>query len=402
MPVARGGVVGAGTMGGGIAMNFANAGIAVLLTDANQELLDAGMARIRANYERSVKSGRIDAATCARRMELIQPTLALEDFTEADFVIEAVFEEIEIKRQTFRALDGICKPDAIIASNTSYLDINAIAAETGRAGKVIGTHFFSPANVMRLLEIVRGEATHEETLATTLALAKAMGKVGVVVGVCHGFVGNRMLSGYFRESNLLLLEGALPQQVDAVITEFGFPMGPFAVGDLAGLDIGWRSRKDHGDLERPESRVADGLCELGRFGQKTGAGWYAYDEAGRNPRPDPLVEAHIIEASKDLGITRRTIGEEETLARCLYPLINEGARILEEGIAARAGDIDIIWINGYAFPAHRGGPMFHADQLGLGNVYKTINEFHQAHGDAWQPAPLLRELAEAGKGFGDQ
>ncbi|MCH7943946.1 MAG: 3-hydroxyacyl-CoA dehydrogenase, partial [Proteobacteria bacterium] len=296
---------------------------------------------------------------------------------------------------------GICKRGAILASNTSYLDINAIAAETGRAEKVIGTHFFSPANVMRLLEIVRGEATNIETLATAVALAKAMGKVGVVVGVCHGFVGNRMLSGYFRESNLLLLEGATPEQVDAVITEFGFPMGPFAVGDLAGLDIGWRSRKDHGDTGRPESRVADGLCELGRFGQKTSAGWYAYDEAGRNPQTDPLVEAHIIEASKQLGMTRRSIGDSEILARCLYPLINEGARILEEGIAERAGDIDIIWINGYAFPAHRGGPMFHADRVGLRAVYETIGEFHTIHGDAWAPAPLLRELAEAGKGFSD-
>ena len=399
--VAKGGVVGAGTMGGGIAMNFANAGIAVRLTDTSQALLDAGMARIRANYQRSVKSGRIDAETRERRMALIEPTPALEDFADVDFVIEAVFEEFEIKRRTFRALDSICKPDAILASNTSYLDIDAIAAETARPGKVIGTHFFSPANVMRLLEIVRGEATDDETLATALKLAKAMGKVGVVVGVCHGFVANRMLSGYFRESNLLLLEGALPQQVDAVITGFGFPMGPFAVGDLAGLDIGWRSRKDHGDRGRPESRVADSLCELGRFGQKTGAGWYAYDEGSRAPRPDPLVEARIIEASEDLGMTRRAIDDEEILARCLYPLINEGARILEEGLAARPGDIDIIWINGFAFPAHRGGPMFHADTIGLKDVYETLCEFHQTHGGAWAPAPLLRELAEAGKGFSD-
>ena len=399
--VALGGVIGAGTMGGGIAMNFANAGIPVRLTDTNQEALDAGVARIRANYERSVKSGRIDKATLAARMALIEPTLALEDFADVDFVIEAVFEEFEIKRRTFRALDGICKRGAILASNTSYLDINAIAAETNRPDKVIGTHFFSPANVMRLLEIVRGEATHEETLATALALAKSMGKVGVVVGVCHGFVGNRMLSGYFRESNLLLLEGALPQQVDAVITQFGFPMGPFAVGDLAGLDIGWRSRKDHGDSGRPEARIADALCELGRFGQKTGAGWYAYDEAGRNPRPDPLVEAHIIEASKDIGMERRAIEDSEIFARCLYPLVNVGAVLLEEGIAARAGDIDTIWINGFAYPAHRGGPMFHADQVGLAAVYETIREFHAIHGDAWKPAPLLRELAESGKSFGD-
>ena len=401
MAVTRGAVVGAGAMGGGIAMNFANAGIPVRLTDTNRDLLDAGLARIRANYERSVKSGRIDAATLDERMGLIEPTLALEDFADADFVIEAVFEEFEIKRRTFHALDRVCKPEAIIASNTSYLDINAIAAETGRAHKVIGTHFFSPANVMRLLEIVRGEATSEETLATAMKLAKAMGKVGVVVGVCHGFVGNRMLSGYFREANLLLLEGALPRQVDAAITEFGFPMGPFAVGDLAGLDIGWRSRKDHNEHERPETRVADSLCELGRFGQKTGAGWYAYDESGRNPQPDPLVERHILGASKDLAMIRRDIGDAEILARCLYPLINEGARILAEGIAGRPGDIDTIWINGYGFPAHRGGPMFHADQVGLGNIYRTIADFHQTHGAAWEPAPLLRELAEAGKGFSD-
>ena len=399
--VALGGVVGAGTMGGGIAMNFANAGIPVRLTDASRELLDAGMARIRSNYQRSVSSGRLDAAGLERRMALIEPTLALEDFAEVDFVIEAVFEEFDIKRRTFRALDGICKSGAIIASNTSYLDIDALAAETGRPEKVIGTHFFSPANIMRLLEIVRARATDEETLATTLGLAKAMGKVGVVVGVCHGFVGNRMLSGYFREANLLLLEGATPRQVDAVLTEFGFPMGPFAVGDLAGLDIGWRSRKDHGDTGRPESRVADALCELGRFGQKTGAGWYAYAEGSRAARPDPLVEAHILEASEALGMTRRAIGDDEILARCLYPLINEGARILAEGIAERAGDIDIIWINGYAFPAHRGGPMFHADAIGLGRVYETIGEFHRTHGDAWEPAPLLRDLAESGRGFGD-
>ena len=402
MPVARGGVIGAGTMGGGIAMNFVNGGIPVRLTDASQELLDKGLARIRSNYERSVKSGRFDMAEVERRMAMIEPTLDLADFADVDYVIEAVFEEMALKKQTFRKLDAVCKPAAIIASNTSYLDVDIIAAETGRVGKVLGTHFFSPANVMRLLEIVRGAETSAETLATTVKLAKTMGKVGVVVGVCPGFVGNRMLSGYFREANLLILEGALPQQIDAVIYGFGFNMGPFAVGDLAGLDIGWSSRKDRGVSNTElQGRIPDALCEAGRFGQKTGAGWYRYEEGNRAPIPDPEVEALIEKTSAELGITRRAIDDDEILARCLYPLINIGANILEEGMAARSSDIDVIWLNGYGFPAYRGGPMFYADQVGLTHVHDTICRFHDAHGAAWEPAPLLTRLAREGKGFGD-
>ncbi len=402
MPVARGGVIGAGTMGGGIAMNFANAGIPVRLTDASQELLDKGLARIRSNYQRSVESGRFDAAEVERRMALIEPTLDLADYADVDFVIEAVFEELELKKATFRKLDAACKPDAIIATNTSYLNVDVIAAETGRAGKVLGTHFFSPANVMRLLEIVRGAETSAETLATTIRLAKTMGKVGVVVGVCDGFVGNRMLSGYFREANLLILEGALPQQIDAVIYDFGFNMGPFAVGDLAGLDIGWRSRKERGvSGVEPQGRIPDALCERGRFGQKTGAGWYRYEAGNRAPIPDGQVEALIERTSAGMGITRRAIDDDEILARCLYPLINIGADILEEGMAARASDIDTIWLNGYGFPPYRGGPMYHADRLGLAKVHDTIRRFRDAHGAAWEPAPLLARLAREGRGFGD-
>ena len=400
--VARGGVIGAGTMGGGIAMNFANAGIPVRITDATQEALDGGLAKIRSNYERSVKSGRFDMAEVDRRMALIEPTLDMADFGDVDYVIEAVFEEMEIKRDMFRRLDAACKPDAILASNTSYLNIDEIAGETGRANQVLGTHFFSPANVMRLLEIVRGTKTDPTTLATTIQLAKAMRKVGVVVGVCDGFVGNRMLSGYFRQSNMLALEGAAPQKVDQVMYDFGFAMGPFAVGDLAGLDIGFRSRKDRGTVhQEPFSRVADQLCEQGRYGQKTGAGWYRYEPGNRTPQPDPEVDVIIEAVAADLGITRREISDEEIIARCMYPLVNEGARILEEGFAERASDIDTIWLNGYGFPPYRGGPMFYADQVGLDNVLATIEKFHAAHGSAWEPAPLLRKLAAEGKGFGD-
>ena len=337
-------------------------------------------------------------------MARIAPRLDYGDLADADIVIEAVFEEMDLKREVFRALDGAVKPGAILATNTSYQDVNALARETRRPEKVLGTHFFSPANVMRLLEIVRGEATGDETLATTIKLGRALGKVGVVVGVCHGFVGNRMLSGYLREANFLLEEGALPQRVDGVIEEFGFPMGPFAVGDLAGLDIGWRVRKAEAATRRNDLRyspIADRLCEQGRFGQKTGAGWYRYEAGSRAPIPDRQVEALIVATSAELGIARRDIDDDEILSRCLYPLINEGARILEDGIAARAGDIDIVWINGYAFPAYRGGPMHYADHVGLDNVCETIERHHGVHGEFWQPAPLLEKLARDGKGFAD-
>ncbi|MEE8533874.1 MAG: 3-hydroxyacyl-CoA dehydrogenase NAD-binding domain-containing protein [Alphaproteobacteria bacterium] len=397
-------VVGAGTMGGGIAMCFANAGIPVTLLDRSRGDLDKGMARVRANYEASVRRGRLDQGEMDARMARIAPRLDYGDLADADIVIEAVFEEMDLKREVFRALDGAVKPGAILATNTSYQDVNALARETRRPEKVLGTHFFSPANVMRLLEIVRGEATGDETLATTIKLGRALGKVGVVVGVCHGFVGNRMLSGYLREANFLIEEGALPRQVDGVIEEFGFPMGPFAVGDLAGLDIGWRVRKAEAATRRNDLRyspIADRLCEQGRFGQKTGAGWYRYEAGSRAPIPDRQVEALIVATSAELGIARRDIDDDEILSRCLYPLINEGARILEDGIAARAGDIDIVWINGYAFPAYRGGPMHYADHVGLDNVCETIERHHDVHGEFWQPAPLLEKLARDGKGFAD-
>ena len=403
LAVALGGVVGAGTMGGGIAMNFANAGIPVLLTDASQELLDAGIERIRANYQRSVKSGRIDAATLTRRMALIEPTLALEDFADVDFVIEAVFEEFEIKRRTFRALDGICKRGAILASNTSYLDINALAAETGRAEKVIGTHFFSPANVMRLLEIVRGEATNIETLATAVALAKAMGKVGVVVGVCHGFVGNRMLYPYGRENQLLLLEGAAPEYIDKVLFDWGMAMGPNAVGDLAGLDVGYKARHARTDLpDDPRFyQVADMLVEQARLGQNTGRGTYLYESGSRIPTPDPAVQTMINEEATRLGIDQRDIEAEEIIDRCIYSLIIEGARILEDGIAIRSSDIDVIWTNGYGFPRHRGGPMHYADSIGLDRVYDKVCEFQKRFGSQYWEAPkLLQTLAAKNGQFG--
>ena len=404
VPVETAAVVGAGTMGGGIAMCFANAGIPVTLLDRSRGDLDKGMARVRANYEASVRRGRLDQGEMDARMARIAPRLDYGDLADADIVIEAVFEEMDLKREVFRALDGAVKPGAILATNTSYQDVNALARETRRPEKVLGTHFFSPANVMRLLEIVRGEATGDETLATTIKLGRALGKVGVVVGVCHGFVGNRMLSGYLREANFLIEEGALPQQVDGVIEDFGFPMGPFAIGDLAGLDIGWRVRKAEAATRRNDLRyspIADRLCEQGRFGQKTGAGWYRYEAGSRAPIPDRQVEALIVATSAELGIARRDIDDDEILSRCLYPLINEGARILEDGIAARAGDIDIVWINGYAFPAHRGGPMHYADHVGLDRVCETIERHHGVHGEFWQPAPLLERLARDGKGFAD-
>ena len=404
LPVETAAVVGAGTMGGGIAMCFANAGIPVTLLDRSRGDLDKGMARVRANYEASVRRGRLDQGEMDARMARIAPRLDYGDLADADIVIEAVFEEMDLKREVFRALDGAVKPGAILATNTSYQDVNALARETRRPEKVLGTHFFSPANVMRLLEIVRGEATGDETLATTIKLGRALGKVGVVVGVCHGFVGNRMLSGYLREANFLIEEGALPQQVDGVIEDFGFPMGPFAIGDLAGLDIGWRVRKAEAATRRNDLRyspIADRLCEQGRFGQKTGAGWYRYEAGSRAPIPDRQVEALIVATSAELGIARRDIDDDEILSRCLYPLINEGARILEDGIAARAGDIDIVWINGYAFPAHRGGPMHYADHVGLDRVCETIERHHGVHGEFWRPALLLERLARDGKGFAD-
>ena len=396
------GVLGAGTMGGGIAMSFANAGIPVTILDMNRQSLERGLGTIRKNYAASVAKGSLKQDEMDRRLAQIRPSLAYEDLKEADLVIEAVFEDMDVKKEVFARLDEVCKPGAILASNTSYLDINEIASVTRRPQDVLGMHFFSPANVMRLLENVRGARTAPEVYATAMAIGRKIKKVPVLVGVCDGFVGNRMLAQRSRECGFMLEEGALPQQIDRVLYEFGFPMGPFAVGDLAGLDVGWRNRQAHLDRLTPRERandILDKICALGRHGQKTGAGFYKYDDK-RNPTPDPLIEELIVNHSKERGIARRPIGEQEILERSLYSMINEGARILEEGIAARPLDIDIVWIYGYGFPVYRGGPMFHADQIGLKTIYDAILKYRaQVGAEYWEPAPLLEKLAQEGKGF---
>lgn len=403
IPVTTAGVVGAGTMGAGISMVLANAGIPVLVKEADQAALDRGIANIQKNYANSVKRGRFTQQFADERLKLIQPTLSLDGFASVDLVIEAVFEGMALKKEVFAELDKICKRGAILASNTSTLNIDEIASATHRPQFVIGTHFFSPANVMRLLEIVRGKATGKEVVATCMQLSKKLGKVGVLVGNCRGFVGNRMFHPYVRESVFLLEEGASVQEVDSALYEFGMAMGPLAVGDLAGLDVGWRIRKEYRHLEKPGIRqpfAGDRLCEMGRFGQKTGAGWYTYDE-NRRAIPDPALTALVRKWAAEAKIPQRQISREEIVDRCLYALVNEGARILEEGYALRAGDIDIIYINGYGFPAHRGGPMCYADTVGLKNVYSRVLEFHKHHEELWEPAPLLKQLAEQGKTFAD-
>jgi 3-hydroxyacyl-CoA dehydrogenase len=395
-------LIGAGTMGGGIAMNFANVGIPVKVLELSQEALDKGLGVVRKNYAGTVSKGRLSQEEMDKRMSLFQGVTSYDALKDADIVIEAVFEDMAVKKQVFEKLDKICMPGAILASNTSTLDVNEIAAMTSRPESVLGLHFFSPANVMKLLEVVRAAKTSKETLATAMKLSKTIKKVGVVAGVCDGFIGNRMLHGYFREAGFLLEEGALPQQVDKVIEDFGFAMGPFRVGDLAGLDVGWLIRKRQA-ATRPAhlrySKVADQICELGRFGQKTGAGWYRYEAGSRTPIPDPKVEALILSASKEAGIERRAITDQEILERCMYALVNTGAEILEEGIALRASDIDIVYIYGYGFPRYRGGPMFYADSVGLDKVYESVKRFHQAHGEFWAPAPLLERLAREGGKF---
>ncbi|MGH9940007.1 MAG: 3-hydroxyacyl-CoA dehydrogenase NAD-binding domain-containing protein [Blastocatellia bacterium] len=396
-------IIGAGTMGGGIAMNYANAGIPVIVKETTQEALDRGMATIRKNYENSVKKGRFTQEVMDQRMALITPQLTYDGFDQADIITEAVFEGMELKKQVFGELDKIAKPGAILASNTSTLNIDEIASSTSRPEFVIGHHYFSPANVMRLLEIVRGKATSKEVIATSMALSKRLKKVGVLVGNCYGFVGNRMLHQYGREAQFLVEESAAPQDVDGALYKFGMAMGPLAVGDLAGLDVGWRIRKEHAHLQKPGVRypkVADRLCEMRRYGQKTGAGWYKYDE-NRNRIPDPEVDALIEQVAAEQGVTRHAITEEEIIERTQYALINEGAKILEEGIALRAVDIDIIYVNGYGYPAWRGGPMWYADTIGLKKVYERVKQFHEEHGELWEPAPLLKRLAEAGKTFAD-
>jgi 3-hydroxyacyl-CoA dehydrogenase len=395
------GIVGAGTMGGGIAMACANAGIHVRLTDAAAAGLDAGMATIRKNYDVSVKRGRFTLESVEQRLSLIQPQIGYDGFSEVDLIIEAVFENLALKKQIAAALDRVAKPGCVIATNTSTLDIDEIASATSRPSQVLGLHFFSPANVMRLVEIVRGKATSPETLATAMALAKRLGKVGVVVGNCAGFVGNRMMFPYMYEAQFLVEEGATPEQVDRALTDFGMAMGMFAVDDMAGLDVAWRVRQELGQFSAPGVRkplVADTLCEMGRFGQKTGKGWYTYGD-DRKPVPDPEVLALIEQAATRAGIQRRTFTSDEIIERTIYALINEGARVLDEGFASRAADIDVIYVNGYGFPAWRGGPMFYADRIGLAKIYERVSAFHREHGERWAPAPLLERLAKEGMTF---
>jgi 3-hydroxyacyl-CoA dehydrogenase len=403
-PVKLAAVVGAGTMGGGIAMNFANAGIPVKLLEVREEALQRGVATVRKNYEGSARKGKLTAAQVEERMGLIQPTLAYADLGPADLVVEAVFEELGVKKAVFEELDRVAKPGAILATNTSTLDVNRIASYTRRPQDVLGMHFFSPANVMKLLEVVRGERTAKDALATVMGVAKKMKKTAVVSGVCDGFIGNRMLDGYLRQCLFLVDEGASPQQVDRTLERWGWVMGPFRVSDLAGNDITWAIRKRK-YVEQPElkySRVADRLCELGRFGQKTGAGWYRYEPGKRDPLPDPAVDELIAAYRREIGIQPRKIADAEIQERCAFALANEGAQILEERIAQRAGDIDMVYLTGYGFPVFRGGPMRYADEVGLYNVVRAMRRFAaNPHGDPgfWTPAPLLARLAAEGKSF---
>lgn len=396
------GVIGAGTMGGGITMNFLNAGLPVTLLETKQEALERGLATIRKNYEAQVKKGKLSEEKLEARMALISPTLSYEDLKDADLIIEAVFEELGVKEQVFRKLDEVAKPGAILASNTSTLDVNKIAAFTRRPQDVVGMHFFSPANVMKLLEVVRGEHTAKDVLATVMQLAKKIRKTAVVSGVCDGFIGNRMVEQYIRQALFMLEEGALPAQVDRAIEAFGFAMGPFRMSDLAGNDIGWAIRKRR-YLEQPDlhySKIADRLCELGRFGQKTGGGWYDYQAGERRAKPSKLVDEMVLAYSKEAGVERREIADEEIVERLVYALVNEGAKILEEGIASKASDIDMVYLTGYGFPLWRGGPMLYADTVGLYNVERAMRRYAAgANGDAWQPAPSIAKLAAAGKGF---
>ena len=397
-------VIGAGTMGGGIAMNFLNAGIPVKMLEMKQEALDKGLATIRKNYEAQVKKGKLKQDKYEQRMALLSTTLDYADLKDADLIIEAVFEELGVKEQVFKKLDEVAKPGAILASNTSTLDVDKIAAFTKRPQDVVGMHFFSPANVMKLLEVVRGAKTAKDVLATVMAIAKKIKKTAVVSGVCDGFIGNRMIEQYSRQAGFLIEEGATPQQVDKAIEKFGFAMGPFRMGDLAGNDIGWAIRKRRYQ-EKPDmkySKTADLLCEMGRFGQKTGAGWYDYQPGKRDAIPSKAVEEMIEKHRKDQGITPRKISDQEIVERLVYSLVNEGAHILEDGIASKASDIDMVYLTGYGFPIWRGGPMKYADQMGLFNVAESMKRFAQNPRDDavfWQPAPMLAKLAAAGKTF---
>jgi 3-hydroxyacyl-CoA dehydrogenase len=385
LPIKKVGVIGAGTMGGGISMNFLNAGIPVTIVETAQDALQRGVATIQRNYDNTAKRGRLTTSDVEARMRLLSSGLDLGVLSDCDLVIEAVYEDMAIKQDVFRKLDKLAKKDAILASNTSYLNIDEIAGVTSRPESVLGMHFFSPANVMRLLEVVRGAKTAKPVIATAMQLARKIGKIGVLVGVCHGFVGNRMLAQRQREAQKLILEGAMPWDIDRVIYDFGLPMGPFAMSDLAGLDIGWSKATSK------SSTIREILCEMDRRGQKTGAGFYDYDEK-RNAKPSPVVEKIILEFAAKKGINRRTISDEEILERCIYPMINEGAKIIEEGKAQRASDIDVVWINGYGWPVYRGGPMFYADLVGPDKVLARLKEFEGTMGAEFKPAPLLERV----------
>jgi 3-hydroxyacyl-CoA dehydrogenase len=400
--VKKAAVIGAGTMGGGIAMSFVNAGIPVTLMDTTEEAVDKGLKKITDNYAATVAKGRLKQEDMNKRIALIRKTTSLQDASDADIIVEAVFERMDVKQEIFRKLDALAKPGAILATNTSTLDVDQIAAATRRPQDVIGTHFFSPANVMRLLEVVRGKKTAKDVLATTMKLGKALKKVPVVSGVCDGFIGNRMIEKYGQQSLFLLDEGCSPQQVDAAAQKWGLAMGPFTMGDMAGLDIGWEIRKRR-YKERPDfvySKVGDKVAEAGRFGQKTGKGWYLYQAGNRKPVPDPEVDKIITDYRKEQGVKTRAISDEEIVERLIYALVNEGAKILEEGIALRASDIDMVYLTGYGFPPFRGGPMFYADTVGLDKVLASIEKFSKGyHGEVWKPAPLLVKLAKEGKTF---
>jgi len=403
--IKRAAVIGAGTMGGGIAMTYANAGIPVLLKDVDDAALERGLATIRRNYDVTMSKGKMTAEQVDKTMALITPTTSYDGFDQVDIVVEAVFENMELKKTTFAELGKVTRPDCVLASNSSTLDIDEFAKASGRPAQVLGHHFFSPANVMKLLEIVRGRETSKEAIATSLKLAKKLGKVGVVVGNCFGFVANRMLAYYMREAYLLLEEGASVEQIDRVLTEFGLPVGPFGMQDIAGIDVGARIRQYLASIgksraEGPQSAVPDRLYEMGRYGQKTGAGWYKYDAPGsRNRTPDPLIEQLAEEEAKKRGITRRPVSDDEIVARITTALANEGARVLEEKYATRAGDIDIIYVYGFGFPRQRGGPMFYAETIGLDTVLARVKEYRARFGDYWEPAPLLEQLVAEGRGF---
>jgi 3-hydroxyacyl-CoA dehydrogenase len=394
IPVNQVGIIGAGTMGGGIAMNFLNVGIPVTIVETKQEALDRGIATIRRNYENSAKKGRFPMEEVEKRMGLLKGSLEMEALADSDLVIEAVFENMDVKKQVFSKLDAIVKQGAILATNTSALNIDEIATAVKRPEAVIGLHFFSPANVMRLLEVVRADKTSKPVIATSMQMAKKIGKIAALVGVCPGFVGNRILAQRQREAQKLILEGAMPWDVDRVLYDFGLPMGPFAMSDLAGLDIGWSKEKSKGET------IRDKLCEMDRRGQKTGAGFYDYDE-NRNAKPSPVVEKIILDHAASKGINRRKISDDEILERCIYPMINEGAKILEEGKAIRSSDIDIVWINGYGFPVYRGGPMFYGDTVGADKVLAKMKEFQAQMGDDFKPAALLEKIVAEGKKFAD-